>query len=76
VEPNFIDLAQLGAVGILLYINFDLWKRLNALQDRLFLYLDEGRRERKRQIAQLTAMRLGKEFDEELYDRENGTVAP
>jgi len=76
MEPNFIDLAQLGAVGILLYINFDLWKRLNALQDRLFQYLDEGRRERKRQIAQLTAMRLGKEFDEELYDRENGTVAP
>jgi len=76
VEPNFIDLAQLGAVGILLYINFNLWKRLNALQDRLFQYLDEGRRERKRQISQLTAMRLGKEFDEELYDRENGTVAP
>jgi len=76
MEPNFIDLAQLGAVGILLYINFDLWKRLNALQDRLFQYLDEGRRERHKQIAQLTAMRLGKEFDEEQYDRENGTVAP
>jgi len=73
MEPNFIDLAQLGAVGILLYINFDLWKRLNALQDRLFQYLDEGRRERHKQIAQLTAMRLGKEFDEEQYDRENGT---
>jgi len=73
MEPNFIDLAQLGAVGILLYINFDLWKRLNALQDRLFQYLDEGRKQRHKQIAQLTAMRLGKEFDEEQYDRENVT---
>jgi hypothetical protein len=37
---DFLDLAQLGAVGILLYINRDLWTRLNALQDRLLEYLE------------------------------------
>ena len=73
MEPNFIDLAQLGAVGILLYINWDLWKRLNALQDRLFEYLEEGRKQRQKQMAQMTALRLGKEFDEQRYDAENGT---
>lgn len=37
---NVLDVAQLGAVGILLYINRDLWTRLNALQDRIMEYLE------------------------------------
>lgn len=40
---DFLDLAQLGAVGILLYINRDLWKRVTDLQDRIMNYLEENR---------------------------------
>jgi len=38
---DLLDLGQAGAVVILLYINRDLWKRMNDLQDRVMSYLED-----------------------------------
>lgn len=38
---DLLDLGQAGAVVILLYINRDLWRRMNDLQDRVMRYLEE-----------------------------------
>lgn len=50
------DIIDLGMTGILLFINRDLWSRLNELQDRLFRYLDDGRRSRKDQSEKIEAL--------------------
>lgn len=42
--PEFgdvLDLAQGGAIAILLFQNFQLWKRLNELTDSFLSYLDK-----------------------------------
>lgn len=55
---NLKDVIDLGMTAILLYINRDLWTRLNALQDRLFKYLEEGRQSRHDQSSQINALKL------------------
>lgn len=55
---NLKDVVDLGMTAILLYINRDLWTRLNALQDRIFTYLEEGRKSRHDQSSQITALKL------------------
>lgn len=56
-QLNLKDIVDLGMTAILLYINRDLWMRLNALQDKLFMYLEEGRLFRDRhneEVMELT----------------------
>lgn len=55
---NLKDVVDLGMTAILLYINRDLWTRLNALQDRIFTYLEEGRKSRHDQSSQIAALKL------------------
>lgn len=55
---NLKDVIDLGMTAILLYINRDLWTRLNALQDRIFTYLEEGRKSRHDQSSQIAALKL------------------
>lgn len=56
-DLSIIDIAQLGAVGILLFINRDLWARLNTLQDRMFTHLDEGRKSRAELALEVAELR-------------------
>lgn len=39
---NVLDLAQAGAVAILLVIVVNLWARLNALTDRFITYMERS----------------------------------
>lgn len=57
-ELNLKDVIDLGMTGILLYMNRDLWKRLDALTDRLFTYLEEGRKSRHENKNEIAALRL------------------
>ena len=57
-ELNVKDLVDLGMTAILLYINRDLWKRMEMLTDRLFTYLEEGRTARHEAKNQIAALRL------------------
>lgn len=41
------DLADLGATGFLGVAVYMLWRRLGEVTDRLFQYLEEGRRDRE-----------------------------
>lgn len=41
------DLLDLGSNGVLAFVVFRLYDRLNAITDRLFEYLEEGRADRK-----------------------------
>lgn len=61
------DLADLGASGFLILAVIGLWRSNNSLQDRIFQYLEEARRERHKMAQEVTALKL-----ESDHRRQNG----
>ena len=57
-ELNLKDIVDLGMTAILLYVNRELWRRMDAITDRMFTYLEEGRQSRHENKSELTALKL------------------